>query len=72
MAKLTKRMKSAQAAVQPGKIYGLDEALKIVKDNAKAKFLLGWRPRYDLRRMADEAWSYQRVPGDPRVIWYPG
>jgi nucleoside-diphosphate-sugar epimerase len=41
-------------------------------DNTKAKFLLGWRPRYDLRRMADEAWSYQRAPGDPRVIWYPG
>ena len=38
MAKLTKRMKAAQAAVQPGKIYGLEEALKIVKDNAKAKF----------------------------------
>ena len=41
-------------------------------DNAKAKFLLGWRPRYDLRRMADEAWNYQRAPDDPRVIWYPG
>src|SRR5487761_1810074 len=38
MAKLTKRMKSARAAVQPGKFYGLEEALKIVKDNAKAKF----------------------------------
>src|SRR6185312_9027768 len=38
MAKLTKRMKSAQAAVQPGKFYGLEEALKIVKDGAKAKF----------------------------------
>ena len=38
MAKLTKRLKAAQAAVQPGKIYGLEEALKIVKDNAKAKF----------------------------------
>ena len=38
MAKLTKRLKAAQAAVQPGKIYVLDEALKIVKDNAKAKF----------------------------------
>ena len=41
-------------------------------DNTKAKFLLGWRPRYDLRRMADEAWSYQRADDDPRVIWYPG
>lgn len=38
MAKLTKRMKAATAAVQPGKTYGLDEAIKIVKDNAKAKF----------------------------------
>ncbi|MEX1829216.1 50S ribosomal protein L1 [Luteibacter aegosomatis] len=38
MAKLTKRMKAAAAAVQPGKTYALDEALKIVKDNAKAKF----------------------------------
>ena len=41
-------------------------------DNAKAKLLLDWRPRYGLRRMADEAWSYQRAPDDPRVIWYPG
>jgi large subunit ribosomal protein L1 len=38
MAKITKRMKAAAAAVQPGKNYSLDEALKIVKDNAKAKF----------------------------------
>lgn len=38
MAKLTKRMKAAQAAVQPGKLYGLEEALTIVKANAKAKF----------------------------------
>src|ERR1700761_9185091 len=38
MAKLTKRLKAAQAAVQPGKLYGLEEALNIVKDNATAKF----------------------------------
>ena len=38
MAKITKRMKAAQSAVQPGKIYGVEEALKLVKDNAKAKF----------------------------------
>ncbi len=41
-------------------------------DNAKAKFVLGWRPRYDLQRMADEAWDYQRAPDDPRLTWYPG
>jgi nucleoside-diphosphate-sugar epimerase len=41
-------------------------------DNAKAKFLLGFRPRYDLRRMTDEAFDYQRAADDPRVIWYPG
>jgi UDP-glucose 4-epimerase len=41
-------------------------------DNAKARFLLRWRPRYDLERLADAAWDYQRAPDDPRRIWYPG
>jgi UDP-glucose 4-epimerase len=41
-------------------------------DNAKAKFTLGWRPQYDLKKMTDAAWSYQRSPEDPRVVWYPG
>jgi UDP-glucose 4-epimerase len=41
-------------------------------DNAKAKFLLGWRPQVDLKKMVDKAWSYQRAADDPRVIWYPG
>jgi nucleoside-diphosphate-sugar epimerase len=41
-------------------------------DNAKAKFLLGWRPHYDLRKMTDAAWSYERAADDPRVVWYPG
>jgi UDP-glucose 4-epimerase len=41
-------------------------------DNAKAKLLLGWRPRYDLKRLIDEAFDYRRVPDDPRIVWYPG
>ena len=41
-------------------------------DNAKAKFLLGWKPEYDLARMIDSAWDYQRSADDPRIIWYPG
>jgi len=41
-------------------------------DNAKAKALLGWRPRYDLARLVDEAWDFERAPDDPRRIWYPG
>ncbi len=41
-------------------------------DNAKAKFLLGWRPKYDLARMADVAYSYCRAADDPRKVWYPG
>ena len=41
-------------------------------DNAKAKFLLGWRPRYDLKKMVDAAWGYERAPSDPRKVWYPG
>lgn len=41
-------------------------------DNSKAKFLLGWRPEYDLKKMTDAAWDYQRAPDDPRIVWYPG
>jgi nucleoside-diphosphate-sugar epimerase len=41
-------------------------------DNSKAKFLLGWRPKYDLQRMTDTAFDYRREPGDARKIWYPG
>ena len=33
-------------------------------DNSKAKFLLGWRPQYDLKRMVDEAWDHSyKDPG---------
>jgi nucleoside-diphosphate-sugar epimerase len=41
-------------------------------DNTKAKFLLGWRPQYDLARMIDAAYDYKRAPDDPRIVWYPG
>ncbi|MCW5666767.1 MAG: NAD(P)-dependent oxidoreductase [Piscinibacter sp.] len=41
-------------------------------DNSKAKFLLGWRPAYDLERLVESAWSWQRASDDPRRIWYPG
>jgi nucleoside-diphosphate-sugar epimerase len=41
-------------------------------DNTKAKFLLGWRPKYDLARMTDEAFDYVRPTDDPRKVWYPG
>jgi nucleoside-diphosphate-sugar epimerase len=41
-------------------------------DNSKAKFLLRWRPRYDLERLVESAWSYRRAADDPRTVWYPG
>jgi UDP-glucose 4-epimerase len=41
-------------------------------DNTKAKHLLGWRPRYDLAKLTDAAFDYQRPASDPRKIWYPG
>ncbi|MCC6606910.1 MAG: NAD(P)-dependent oxidoreductase [Anaerolineae bacterium] len=41
-------------------------------DNAKARFLLDWRPEYDLKKMVEAAWNYQRAAADPRIIWYPG
>jgi UDP-glucose 4-epimerase len=41
-------------------------------DNARARLDLGWRPAYDLPRLVEAAWAYQRSPDDPRRIWYPG
>ena len=41
-------------------------------DNTRAKFDLGWAPRHDTARLIDAAWEYQRAPGDPRRVWYPG
>ena len=39
MAKITKRFKAMQDLVQPGKSYPLDEALSILKNNSKTKFV---------------------------------
>jgi nucleoside-diphosphate-sugar epimerase len=41
-------------------------------DNTKAKLLLGWRPEYDMKKMIEAAWAYERPVDDPRKIWYPG
>lgn len=41
-------------------------------DNTKAKFLLDWRPEYNLPRMVDAAFDHMRASDDPRKIWYPG
>ena len=41
-------------------------------DNNKAKFLLDWRPEFDLDDLIDGAWDYERADDDPRKIWYPG
>ncbi|MBB3317891.1 nucleoside-diphosphate-sugar epimerase [Rhizobium sp. BK181] len=41
-------------------------------DNSKAKYLLGWRPVYDLEMLIDSAWGYMRSEEDPRIVWYPG
>ena len=36
---MNKRQKAILAATQPGKAYSIDDALKILKDNSKAKFV---------------------------------
>lgn len=41
-------------------------------DNSKARYFLDWRPDYDLEKLIDSAWQYERQPNDPRVVWYPG
>lgn len=39
MARISKRQKATRAAVEPGKNYAIDDALKIIKDNSKVKFV---------------------------------
>jgi UDP-glucose 4-epimerase len=41
-------------------------------DNTRAKFDLNWRPRTDLAKLIDAAWTFQRAADDPRKVWYPG
>ncbi len=41
-------------------------------DNAKARQKLGWQPKYDLPKLIDASWDYERGEDDPRKIWYPG
>src|SRR5437762_714231 len=41
-------------------------------DNSKARFLLGWNPRFNLERLIEDAWTYSRIESDPRKVWYPG
>jgi len=39
MTKISKRYEQLQKTVVPGKAYALDEALKLIRDNAKTKFV---------------------------------
>jgi len=39
MAKISKRYKTLQSTVVPGKAYGIDEALKLIQSNSKTKFV---------------------------------
>ncbi|OHV22288.1 NAD(P)-dependent oxidoreductase [Rhizobium sp. RMa-01] len=41
-------------------------------DNSKARYLLDWKPVYDLEKLINSAWDYQRSREEPRVVWYPG
>jgi UDP-glucose 4-epimerase len=41
-------------------------------DNSKARYLLDWQPQYDLTKLVDSAFDYERSQNDPRVVWYPG
>jgi nucleoside-diphosphate-sugar epimerase len=41
-------------------------------DNAKARHMLAWNPEYDLAKLIDAAFAYERAPNDVRKIWYAG
>jgi large subunit ribosomal protein L1 len=39
MAKISKRFANISKLVEPGKAYAIDDALNLLKDNSKAKFV---------------------------------
>ncbi len=41
-------------------------------DNSKIRKELGWQPAYNMKKLIDAAWEYERDPDDPRKVWYPG
>ncbi|HEV7278475.1 MAG TPA: NAD(P)-dependent oxidoreductase [Devosiaceae bacterium] len=41
-------------------------------DNAKARHMLGWQPRYDFQQLIEAAFTYDRAPEDVRKVWYVG
>lgn len=41
-------------------------------DNTRARYELGWRPRYDLEKLIESSWTYPRADDDVRRVWYPG
>jgi UDP-glucose 4-epimerase len=57
----------ASRSIQPNSCRRAD-----IIDNTRAKFDLNWRPRTDLAKLIDAAWTYKRGPDDPRKVWYPG
>ena len=62
---MNKRQKAIAAAVEPGKAYAIDDALKIVKDNSKAKFVeavdVSVRLGVDARKSDQQAVSYTHL-----------
>ena len=40
-------------------------------DNTKAKFLLDWKPKIDMKQLIDKAWSHDRPKDDPRKSGTP-
>lgn len=43
-----------------------------ILDNAKARHLLGWAPKYGTAELVDAAFDHQRAPDDVRKVWYVG
>lgn len=41
-------------------------------DNAKARLRLDWHPEYDLAKLIEASWNYERSSDDERKIYYPG
>lgn len=77
MAKLTKKQKAAAAIVDSHKLYDLDEAVKLVKEAASAKFdetieaafNLNINPKYADQQLRG-ATVLPQAPAKPRKSWF--
>jgi hypothetical protein len=70
MAKISKRFANISKLVEPGKAYGIDEALNLLKNNSKVKFVesvdVAVRLGVDAKKSDQQGARFHRAAGRHR------